>query len=611
MKKLKLVFLLLLITPFLIAQDIDRVEPPNWWVGMKTNKIQLLVHGKDIGTTRPSIQYPGVHIINSHAVENPNFLFINIRIHETAKGGTVPIEFKGKEKQTLVHSWTLLDRAEGRSNLQGFDASDAICLITPDRFANGDSNNDNISGYKETANRSNKGGRHGGDIKGLRDHLDYFKEIGYTAIWLNPLLENDMEEYSYHGYSTTDFYKVDPRFGTNEEYQALANEARAKGMGLIMDMIVNHCGSFHWWMFDKPTKDWINEWENMTYTNHRKTVLQDPYVAQIDKKQFTDGWFVETMPDLNQRNPFMAKYLIQNGIWWIEYLGLAGIRMDTYPYPDEDFMTDWTEAVMKEYPDFNVVGEEWFGSPTIVSYWQRGKQNPNGYTSELPSVMDFPLQSTMNQALVDPESWGSGFIKVYELLAQDFLYPDPYNLIVFPDNHDMMRIYSQLNEDYDKFKQALTFYLTIRGIPQLYYGTEILMSSSSDHGNIRSDFPGGWSRDSTNAFTGTSLTDLQKEAKAYTKKLLTWRQTATAVHDGKLRHFIPQDGIYVYFRTNEEQKIMVILSKNEAAKTLDLNRFEEMSAGETHATDILSGKRIKLEETMEVPANSALILELK
>ena len=610
---MRILLILCFLTPLYIFSQstIQRVEPPNWWVGMKTNNIQLLVHGKDIGNLRPSIQYPGVHIINSHAVENPNFLFINLRIHETAKPGKVEIEFSGQGKEQVSYTWDLQKREAGREELQGFDASDAICLITPDRFANGTTSNDNILGYRETANRSNKGGRHGGDIQGLHDNLDYFKEMGFTAIWLNPLLENDMEEYSYHGYSTTDFYKVDPRYGSNADYKALADGARAKGMGLIMDMIVNHCGSFHWWMDDKPTKDWINEWDNMTYTNHRKTVLQDPYVSQVDKKQFTDGWFVSTMPDLNQRNPFMAKYLIQNAIWWIEYLGLAGIRMDTYPYPDEDFMTEWTEVVMKEYPDFNVVGEEWFGQPTIVSYWQRGKQNPNGYTSELTSVMDFPIQSTFNQALVDKEDWGSGFIKVYEMLAQDFLYPDPYNLVIFPDNHDMMRIYSQLNEDYDKFKQAMVFYLTIRGVPQLYYGTEILMTSSSDHGIIRSDFPGGWAKDSTNAFVGTGLTNQQKTAQDFTKQLLNWRQTATATHTGKLKHFIPQDGIYVYFRFNEDQKIMVVLSKNMDTKTLDLNRFAEMLEGEAMATDVLSGKTFRLGDTMEVPGNGALILELK
>ncbi|MEM6768556.1 MAG: alpha-amylase family glycosyl hydrolase, partial [Bacteroidota bacterium] len=509
---------------------IERMEPANWWVGMKHNQIQLLVYGKDISSLRPSISYEGVTLNSSMLVENPNYLFLDITISDEAKAGEVPVSFTEDGQEVLSRNFSLLDRKEDRQNIEGFNTTDAIYLITPDRFANGKPDNDNIAPLKEQVNRSFKGGRHGGDIEGIRKNIDYIKDLGFTAIWLNPLLENDMEEYSYHGYSTTDYYKVDSRFGTNEEYQAMAEEARAKGVKLIMDMIVNHCGSEHWWMKDLPMRDWVNQWPEYTGTNHRKTVLQDPYVSDIDKRVFTDGWFVPTMPDLNQRNPLMAQYLLQNSIWWVEYLGLSGIRMDTYPYPDEAYMTAWTKGMMIEYPDLNIVGEEWYEWPTIVSYWQKGKANPNGYTSYLRSVMDFPVQAEMSRALTLEESWGSGFIKLYEMVAQDFLYPDPMNLVIFPDNHDMQRIYGQMGEDIDLFNQAIVYVATMRGIPQYYYGTEILMSGSGDHGIVRSDFPGGWDGDKVNAFTGEGLTKKQKEAQAMFKKLLNWRKGAEVIH---------------------------------------------------------------------------------
>lgn len=592
---------------------VQRIEPPNWWAGMHHNEIQLLVYGENVADLKPSLDYPDVSLEQVIQVQNPNYLFLNIHIGATAKAGALNINFSKNGETVESHSWSLQERQENRINLEGFDASDAIYLITPDRFANGDESNDSLEGLKEKANRSNKGGRHGGDIEGLRQNLDYIKDLGFTAFWLNPLLENDMEEYSYHGYSTTDYYKVDPRFGSNEDYLKLTEEARSKGLKLIMDMIVNHCGSEHWWMDDLPFEDWINHWPEYTGTNHRKTVLQDPYVSDLDKKTFTDGWFVPTMPDLNQRNPFMATYLIQNSIWWVEYLGLAGIRMDTYPYPDMDFMTDWTKAMMKEYPDLNIVGEEWFEFPTIVSYWQKGKHNPNGYTSDLKSVMDFPIQMTFVRALKSEESWRTGWNSFYEMLAHDYLYPDPMNLVVFPDNHDMARIFAQLNGDYDMFKQAMGFFLTIRGIPQLYYGTEILVKGpeNGDHGLVRSDFPGGWKGDKINGFTGEGLTDLQKEAQKYVSHLLKWRQSATAIHNGKLKHFIPNSGVYTYFRYNEEQKIMVIFNKNTAETKVELKRFAEMLEGETEGTDIVTSKKHVLKDALMVAPKSVTILELK
>lgn len=612
MRHLSFIFLLSFFSITIHSQNtIERLEPANWWLGMQHNDIQLLVYGKDISELNPKIESDAITLRQVTKVQSPNYLFLDITINSQATAGIINIDFYKNKTKITSHPFQLLNRKRGADEIIGFDPSDAIYLITPDRFVNGDPSNDNVKGMKEKADRKNKGGRHGGDIQGMKNSLDYIKDLGFTSIWLNPVLENDMDVYSYHGYSTTDFYKVDPRFGTNESYQDLAETARSKGLKIIMDMIVNHCGSSHWWMSDLPSDDWINQWDNMTFTNHRKTVLQDPYVSTYDKKQFTDGWFVETMPDLNARNPLFAKYLIQNSIWWVEYLGLAGIRMDTYPYPDMDFMTAWTEAIMKEYPHLNIVGEEWYESPTIVSYWQKGKNNPNGYTSELKSVMDFPIQVSMSKALTEKESWKTGWIGVYEMLALDFLYPDPMNLVIFPDNHDMKRIFAQVNEDYDLFQQAMIFVATMRGIPQYYYGTEILMSGNDDHGIIRSDFPGGWEGDEINAFTGKGLTAQQKKAKAFTTKLLQWRKTATAIHNGKLMHFIPHNGVYVYFRYNDEQKIMVIFNKNQAEVNLDLSRYNEMLNGITTGTNIFDGKSMSIKNKIRIKANGATILDLK
>ena len=594
--------------------QVQRIEPPNWWIGMKNPALQLLVHGNNIAELQPSIDYPGVRIEQVIKVENPNYLFINLTVAKTAKAGQFDIVFSKGGSATERHAYELQARAPGAANLQGFTAADAMYLITPDRFANGNPANDYVEGMKEKPNRQKPGGRHGGDIKGIIDHLDYIADLGFTAIWLNPLLENDMHEYSYHGYSTTDFYKVDPRFGSNEEYRQLADLARAKGIGIIMDMIVNHCGSEHWWMKDLPAHDWLNFQDSLVITNHKKSVIQDPYVADSDYRGFVDGWFVSTMPDLNQRNPHMAAYLIQNSIWWIEYLGLAGIRMDTYPYPDKDFMADWTCVVMDEYPNFNVVGEEWVGNPNLVAFWQRGKQNPNGYTSCLPSLMDFPLQEAMRDGLKEKDSpWSPGLMRMYEMLAQDFLYADPSILVTFPDNHDMSRFYTQVNEDFGLFKLGIAYVLTMRGVPQLYYGTEVLMTNpgTEDHGIIRSDFPGGWAGDKVNAFTGQGLTAQQQEAMAFIKRLTTWRKTAEVIHHGKLLHYMPEDGAYVYFRYNDNAKVMVVLNKNVKDQPLSLSRFAQMLEGVSKGQDVISGKTYELKGSILLPARSPLVLELE
>ncbi len=603
--------------PLIVAAQstIERVEPPNWWVGMAHNEVELLIYGKDIGTYVASMEvYEGVLLKETKLAPNQNYQFLSLRIAAGTKPGDIRLFFSKKGKKTIKYDYPILQRDPSRSALKGFDNSDAIYLITPDRFANGDPSNDTVEKLKEKANRTLKGGRHGGDVAGISNSLDYIKDLGFTAIWINPILENDMKEYSYHGYSTTDFYKVDPRYGSNQSFKNLCDQAKSKNMKVIMDMIVNHCGLDHWWMQDLPYKDWINQWPEYTQTNHKKTVILDPYASKIDRKQFFDGWFVPTMPDLNQRNASMAKYLIQNTLWWIEYAGISGIRMDTYPYPDMYFMSDWTKAVMKEYTDFNIVGEEWVTRPTIVSYWQQGKKNGNGYTSSLKSLMDFPLQNALVTSLTNEKTWASSWTDLYEALGQDYLYPEPNNLVVFPDNHDMSRIYTQLNEDFDKYKMALVYTATVRGIPQFYYGTEVLMSNTgtSDHGIIRSDFPGGWQGDEINAFSGEGLSAIQTEAKAFVKKLLNWRKTATVIHSGKLIHFAPENSneIYVLFRYNDKDRVMLILSKNDKDLSINLEPYQEILGTHLMGKDILNGSLYEEKEALLVKANSAMLIEL-
>ena len=606
-----LLFVLCCCSQIIQAQTIERIEPPNWWAGMKHPQLQLMVYGERINELVPAIQYPGVRIERTVRVENPNYLFIDLRLAPDVQPGTLNITFNRAGQQVLARPYQLQERQLGSGDRKGFDNTDVLYLITPDRFANGDPSNDQVASLSEGPNRSFEGGRHGGDMAGMERHLDYIADLGFTALWLNPLLQNDQEAYSYHGYSTTDYYQVDERFGTNKSYLSLVQKAEEKGLKMIMDMIVNHCGSGHWWMEDLPTKDWVNFPDTFIQTNHQKSVIQDPYVSTIDYRGMVDGWFVKTMPDLNQRNPLVATYLTQNSIWWIEYANLKGIRMDTYPYPDMDYMTEWNRRVNLEYPHFKVVGEEWNGNPAIVSYWQTGKTNPNGYESNLKSLMDFPLQETLRKALINKESSGTGWIELYRMIALDFLYPNPMDLVVFPDNHDMDRFFAQVNKDYRLFKLGIAYTLTTRGIPQIYYGTEILMDGAGDHGIIRSDFPGGWEGDAVNGFTDVGLTDQQKDAKQFMQQLLQWRKSASAIHFGKMIHFLPQDGVYVYFRYDEHQKVMVILNKNEVPYQLKLGRFQEVLKDKASGKSVLSGNTYLLNESIEVPAKSPLILELE
>jgi len=614
MKKIAVVLFFILIgIGQLLAVSIDRVEPMFWWVGMKNPNLQLMVHGENIASTKVEMDYPGVRLESVDRVQNPNYLFLNLIIGEQAQPGIFNISFLDDHNKSATYSYELKTRKKGSSKRVGFNSSDVIYLITPDRFANGNPDNDNMPGMIEQANRSDKDGRHGGDLQGIIDHLDYIQKMGFTSIWITPVLENNMPRTSYHGYAITDYYKVDPRFGSNEQYHELSADLKKRGMKLIMDMVFNHCGSSHWWMDDLPMPDWINNYPDIKITSNRRTVNEDPHASKIDRWEMVDGWFVKEMPDLNQRNPFLANYLIENSIWWIEYAGLSGIRQDTWPYPDKYMMAEWTKRVLEEYPNFNIVGEEYTTNPAIVSYWQKGQTNTDGFQCDLPSLMDFPLQNAVANAMRDSDTWDKGLIEIYDALANDFLYPDPNSLVVFPDNHDMQRIYTQLDEKADLDKMVMAFYLTTRGIPQIYYGTEILKASPGpkDDGIIRSDFPGGWAGDSINAFTGVGLTGAQKDMQNYMRTILNWRKNDEAMHSGKLMHFVPKDGLYVYFRYNDDETVMVVLNKNKEEKELTTDRFQEITKGFTHGTDIISSTKIEDISKFSVPARSAMIIELE
>lgn len=595
--------------------QVERIEPMNWWVGMKNQALQLLVHGEKIGEATPIINYAGVNIKKISKGESLNYLFIDLEISKTTKPGSFPIIFRKGGKTVSSYNYTLLPRAKDAGQLKGFTSSDVIYLITPDRFANGDVSNDVVSSMREKKiDRKNDYGRHGGDIRGIIDHLDYIADMGYTAIWPTPLLENDMPGSSYHGYAITDYYKVDPRFGTFAEYKELADKAKQRGLKLIFDGVVNHSGSYYWWMKDLPFHNWVNYPDSIQITNHRRTVNQDMYASAADKELMVKGWFVKQMPDLNQQNPFLAAYLIQNSIWWIETLGLGGIRQDTYPYSQKKFLEQWTCQIMNEYPNFSIVGEEWSTNPLIASYWQKGKQNNSNYNGCLKSTMDFPMQSILVQALTEPETWDKGFPKLYEGLANDFVYANPKDLLVFGDNHDMDRLFTQLKNDPDLMQMALCYLLTIRGIPQIYYGTEVLIENTSkpgDHGLIRTDFPGGWKDDTVNGFTGTGLTKDQQRIQSLLKTLLNWRKNKQVIHNGNTMHFAPAKGVYVYFRYDKKETVMVVMNKNTESTSINTNRFAEIVNNKKQAINVLTGEQFLFGSELSLPSKATLILELK
>ena len=606
---------------------LERVEPTNWWIGFKNISLQLLVKEDNIGSSKPSISYAGVSIKKVNKARSENYLFIDLEIDKSTKAGTFDILFTFEDGTKKVHTYELKARVNSADKYVGFNSSDAIYLITPDRFSNGDETNDINKDLKDTSlDRTDGYKRHGGDLQGIINHVDYISDLGFTTVWPTPVLTNDMPKGSYHGYAITDYYQVDPRFGTLDDYKNLADKLRKKEMKLIMDQIANHCGLEHWWMKDLPFKDWVNNqknyednienwnWKTNINSNHRRTTNQDLYASEIDRKENNEGWFVAEMPDLNQRNPFMAKYIIQNSIWWIETLGLGGIRQDTYPYPDKDFMANWAGTIMNEYPNFSIVGEEWSYNPLLVGYWQKGAQNKDGYESNLKSTMDFPMQKSIIDGINEEESWDNGLVKLYEGLANDFQYATPKDIMVFLDNHDKSRLYTEVHEDVTKAKMALSYMLMLPRIPQVYYGTEILMDDTAkpgDHGLIRTDFPGGFKGDKRNAFTKDGLSDAQKMMQSFVTKILNYRKNSDAIQNGKTIHFAPFMGTYFLFRTKDNETVVHIINKNDTSITIDLKRYSEVGLKGKTLKNILTGEAFTWGDEIHLSEKGSVILTTK
>jgi glycosidase len=592
--------------------DITHVDPPFWWTGMKNNELQIMVYGKNISDSKVSVSYPGVKIKEIVSVESPNYLFIYLNITEAAQPGIMNIEFSEGKKKT-VQPYELKPR-NPKPGALGFTSADVLYLITPDRFANGDPSNDNLEGA--VVNRERSGSRHGGDIRGIINNYDYLQDLGITTIWLNPVQKNGPN--TYHGYAITDFYQVDPRYGTDKEYIEMIDNAHDRGMKVVMDMIFNHCGSSHWWMTDLPSNDWINYNNTYVQTNHNKWSVVDVHAPESEKRQLVDGWFVRGMPDLNQRNRLVAAYLIQNSIWWIEYARIDGIRQDTYPYADYEFMARWCKEVTDEYPDFNIVGESWYPSgPGFSAWWQRNSKI-NSTNSYLKTVMDFNLTFICQQAFVDEnvnsDGKSKGLFRIYESLAQDFLYTDLKNILIFLDNHDLGRFSLDQDTDLRKYKQGIAFLLTTRGIPQIYYGTEIAMTGTkeSGDGNIRKDFPGGWKEDPVNAFKPEGRTPKQNEAWDYMRKLLHWRIQNKAVTEGNLIHYAPDNSnCYVYARIKDDRTTLVILNGSNKDQLLSMGRYSDVLGSYTRGVDVITGQELDITSKLNVPARGVFVMDLK
>lgn len=609
------------------ANEIEKIEPPFWWAGFKNNSLQLLVKHPNISNYSVEILTEDISLEKINKADSPNYLFLDLLVKTSATPGKFNILFRAKNGEKLTQTYELKKRTKKSEDFIGFNSSDAIYLITPDRFRNANPKNDSFDNLNEKGiNRNDNYARHGGDIEGIARGLKYIMNLGFTAVWSSPLLTNDMPNGSYHGYAITDYYQVDPRFGTLDEYKQLALGFQRTKMKLIMDQVANHCGLEHWWMKDLPFKDWVNYQEHyeknkeiwssdiVKRSSHRRTTNQDIYSSKADQKEMTDGWFVKGMPDLNQRNPFMAKYLIQNSIWWIEFLELGGIRQDTYPYPDKDFMSDWAGAIMEEYPNFNIVGEEWSSNPLLIGYWQDGQQNADGYDSNLRSTMDFAMQEKIVAGLKNKETWGTGLKEIYVALANDFHYNRPLDIMVFPDNHDMSRIFTQLDGDITNTKMALSYLAVIPRIFQMYYGTEILMNDfdkPGDHGLIRTDFPGGWKGDSVNAFTGENLASEKKEMQTYISKLMNFRKYSKAIHNGKTMHFAPENNTYILSRYTDDESIVHILNKNEKPFDLKLDRFKELGLDGKVLKNVFTGETITWSNTLTLNHKGSYLFTTK
>lgn len=593
------------------AMEIKKVAPSFWWAGMKNPELQILLYGEDLALSDVSVSGEGIYLKETVRQDNPNYLLLYLDLSE-AKAQTFQILLKNGKKKLQI-PYELKSRVRRGEDVKGFTSEDVLYLIMPDRFANGNPENDVIDGMREKKmDRADSFARHGGDIQGISNHLDYIADLGVTAIWLNPTQENDMESGSYHGYAITDYYQIDRRFGSNEDFCALVEKAHEKNLKVVMDMIFNHCGSENYLFKDKPSKDWFNYRSNYVQTSFKTASVMDIHASAFEKKIATDGWFTSVMPDFNQRNRHVARYLLQSSIWWIEYAGINGIRQDTHPYADFDFMSQWCKEVLDEYPYFNIVGETWLNSNVLVSYWQKNSKLAAPLNSNLPTVMDFPLQALMNQAF-DEETgeWGGGLYKLYDYQTQDLVYANPMNLLTFLDNHDTSR-FAQTDEmakNLKRYKQAMVFLLTTRGIPQIYYGTEILMigDKGKGDGDLRKDFPGGWQGDTRNCFAKNGRTALENEAFEFTRQLLNWRKGNQVIGKGSLKHYSIQNGVYVYQREFNGKSVVVIMNGTDDSKELDLAPYQEILPRE-NTLDILTGKDVNLSGKLRLNGRENLIL---
>lgn len=605
------------------AVKIDRVEPTDWYVGMKDPSLQLMVYGEGIREAQVSTDYPGVRVDSLVRLDSPNYLLVYLDL-SGAQPGEMKLRFTlGKSKKDV--SYRLNARAMAGEERKGFSNADVLYMLMPDRFAQGKDHEAQVKGMNPyVEDRSKPSLRHGGDLRGIRDHLDYFTQLGVTALWLTPVLENNSPDgkdgsSTYHGYATTNYYRVDPRFGTNEDYRQLIADAHAKGLKVVMDMIFNHCGFEHPWVSDLPSKDWLNmpEWlsgkeeDKAKYlqTSYKLTPVLDPYASEVDKRETVDGWFVPSMPDLNQRNPHVIKYLIQNSVWWIETVGIDGIRMDTYPYADREAMARWMKALEREYPNFNTVGETWVTEPAYTAAWQKDSKL-SSVNSYLKTVMDFAFYDRVNMAArEETDDWWQGMNRVYNTLCYDYLYANPSSVLAFIENHDTDRFLKN-GMDTLALKQALALLLTINRTPQLYYGTEILMNGTKEvtDGNVRKDFPGGFPGDKANCFTAEGRTRAQNDMFNWLSRLLHWRQGNEAIIHGKQVQFTPRKGVYVIARQAKGKNVLTVVNGTSSPAQMEVKRYAEIIGQATEATDILTGRKVALDKDVALQSRETLVL---
>lgn len=619
MKKVLIVFVLLSSLLLQLSAQI-KAYPSHWWVGMKHNTLQVMLHASTDLSKSVKVKYPGIVVTKVHQPENKHYLFVDLLLLPTVKAGT--FDFVFEDGSTLTYELkSRVDKSQKALVHQGVRSNDLIYLIMPDRFVNGDPSNDQYSDLKDkVADRNDPYSRHGGDLAGVTQKLDYLKDLGVTSIWMTPVLENNMPKMQegpwtmsgYHGYWITDHYQVDKRFGGNEAYKNLVDAAHDKGLKIIQDAVYNHVGAHHHSVLDLPMKDWLNQWPTYTGANHREELFMDPYASTEEKKIMVGGWFVPHLPDLNLANPYCAKFVIQSNIWSTEEFGIDGWRVDTYKYCDEQFLNDINQALLREYPTLTVFGEAWTNTVPASAYFTENNLNVS-FKHKIKGVTDFPLNTALYNALNDNFGWTDGVTKLYMTLSQDFLYKDPFTNCIFLDNHDMNRFYSMVGEDMAKYKMGLGMLMTLRGIPQVYYGTEILMKNYKDPNDaaVRKDFPGGWKTDSINKFNTSELNQKETEAFSYFKKLANYRKNSQVLAKGSLKQFIPQNGVYVYFRKLGDQTIMCVANTNKTKSTFKMDRFKESLGDYNTMLEVISEKGERIPAELEIPAQGFMIYELK